>query len=602
MSTSEHPDITLDALDDWRGDCGCGTLRAEDIGRELTMVGWVDTRRDHGGIVFIDVRDRTGILQVVFDPDDDAESHRRAHGLRSEYVVAVRGKLARRPEETLNTDLPTGEVEIRVVGLKVLSTSRVLPFPLDEEEEAGEAVRLKHRYLDLRRGRLQKNLMQRHQATRAIRNYLDDEGFVDIETPILTRSTPEGARDYLVPSRVNPGSVYALPQSPQIFKQILMVSGYERYYQIVRCFRDEDLRADRQPEFTQVDIEMSFVGAEEILGLTEGLLRAGAEVMGAPVPEAPFPRMTYEEATTRFGTDRPDTRFGLELIELSDLLEGSKSKVLAQAVAEGGIVGGVMAEDGHKFSRRELDETVAWAQSIGAKGLAWIRSTDDGWQSPLAKFFDDGEREKIEERTGLRKGGVLFLVAGPRKYAQNILGQLRLRLADMLDLVPENQWNYLWVTDFPLLEYSAEAKRFVSVHHPFTCPREEDLDLLESDPGKVLANAYDVVLNGTELGGGSIRIHRPDIQSRVFSALGIEEGEMREQFGFLLDALSYGAPPHGGIALGLDRLCMLWLGESSIRDVIAFPKTQKAHDPMSDAPSVPAPKQLRDLGMKFTQS
>ena len=405
-----------------------------------------------------------------------------------------------------------------------------------------------------------------------------------------------------MPSRVNPGSVYALPQSPQIFKQILMVAGYERYYQVTRCFRDEDLRADRQPEFTQVDIEMSFVGAEEILALTEGLLRAGAEAIGAPVPEAPFPRMTYEEATTRFGTDRPDTRFGLELIELSDLMENSKSKVLAQAVHEGGIVGGVVAEDGHTFSRRELDETVAWAQSIGAKGLAWIRSTDDGWQSPLAKFFDEGEREKIEERTGLRKGGVLFLVAGPRKYAQNILGQLRLRLAEMLNLIPENQWNYLWVTDFPLLEYSPEAKRYVSVHHPFTSPREEDLELLADAPDKVLANAYDVVLNGTELGGGSIRIHRPDVQSRVFAALGIEESEMREQFGFLLDALSYGAPPHGGIALGLDRLCMLWLGESSIRDVIAFPKTQKAHDPMSDAPSTPAPKQLRDLGLKFTQA
>ena len=602
MSSSDHPDITLDALEDWRGVCGCGTLRAEDIGRELTMIGWVDTRRDHGGIVFIDLRDRTGILQVVFDPDDDAEAHRRAHALRSEYVIAVRGALTKRPPETLNTDLPTGEVEIRVKELKVLSSSRVLPFPLDEEGDAGEAVRLKHRYLDLRRARLRKNLMSRHAATRAVRNYLDGHGFIDVETPILTKSTPEGARDYLVPSRVNPGSVYALPQSPQIFKQILMVSGFERYYQIVRCFRDEDLRADRQPEFTQIDIEMSFVGAEEILGLTEGLLRAGAEAIGAPVPEAPFPRMTYDEAMRRFGSDRPDTRFGLELVDLSDLMEGAQAKVLAQAVAEGGVVRGIVAEDGHKFSRRELDETVAWAQSIGAKGLAWIRSTEDGWQSPLAKFFGDGEREKIEERTGLRQGGVLFLVAGPLDYAYGILGQLRLRLADMLGLIPENQWNYLWVTDFPLLEYSAEHKRYVSVHHPFTSPREADLDLLESEPGKVLANAYDVVLNGTELGGGSIRIHRPDVQSRVFSALGIDEAEMREQFGFLLDALSFGAPPHGGIALGLDRLCMLWLGESSIRDVIAFPKTQKAHDPMSDAPSAPAPKQLRDLGLKFTQS
>jgi len=600
MSSSDHPEVVLDGLGDWRSDCGCGTPRSSDIGREVTVLGWVDTRRDHGGIVFIDLRDRSGILQVVFDPDDDAEAHARAHTLRSEYVIAVRGKLAQRPPETLNTELPTGEVEVRAAEMKVLSASRVLPFSLDDEADAGEAVRFKHRYLDLRRPRLQKNLMDRHRATTAIRSYLDGEGFVDIETPILTRSTPEGARDYLVPSRVNPGSVYALPQSPQIFKQILMVSGYERYYQIVRCFRDEDLRADRQPEFTQVDIEMSFVGAEEILALTEGLLAAGAAAIGAPVPEAPFPRMTYDEATRRFGTDRPDTRFGLELVELSDLMEGAQARVLAQAVADGGIVGGIVAEEGHKFSRRELDETVAWAQSIGAKGLAWIRSTDEGWQSPLAKFFDEGEREKIEERTGLRKGGVLFLVAGPRKYAQGILGQLRLRLADMLGLIPQGQWNYLWVTDFPLLEYSTEAKRLVSVHHPFTSPREQDLRLLDSEPEKVLADAYDVVLNGTELGGGSIRIHRPDVQARVFSALSIDESEMREQFGFLLDALSFGAPPHGGIALGLDRLCMLWLGENSIREVIAFPKTQKAHDPMCDAPSPPSAKQLRDLGLKFT--
>ncbi|MFM7735887.1 MAG: aspartate--tRNA ligase, partial [Alphaproteobacteria bacterium] len=399
-------------------------------------------------------------------------------------------------------------------------------------------------------------------------------------------------------SRVNPGSVYALPQSPQIFKQILMVAGFERYYQVCRCFRDEDLRADRQPEFTQIDLEMSFVGQEDVLRLTEGLLVAGASAIGAPVPETPFPRMTYREATTRFGTDRPDTRFGLELVELSDLLRESKARILAEVVARGGIVSGIVADDGARLSRRELDELVAWVQTLGAGGLAWIRANEDGWQSPLAKFFDEGERERICERTGLRTGGVLFLVAGPRKHAQSVLGQLRLRLAHMLGKIPENRWNYLWVTEFPLLEENAEAKRLVAVHHPFTAPCDEDLDKLETDPESVRALAYDVVLNGTELGGGSIRIHRPEVQARVFRALGIDPEQQREQFGFLLDALSYGAPPHGGLALGLDRLCMLWLGESSIRDVIAFPKTQRAADPMSDAPAPPAPGQLRELGLR----
>ena len=598
MTTEETTQVATEPLGDWRRDTNCGVPRLEHVGREFTAMGWVATRRDHGGIVFIDLRDRTGILQVVFDPDDSPDAHRRAHGLRSEWVIAVRGRIAARPAETVNPDLPTGQVELRVQELRVLGSSRALPFALDDDDQTNESVRLKHRYLDLRRPRLTHNLLSRHRATSAVRRYLDEQGFVDLETPILTRSTPEGARDYLVPSRVNPGSVYALPQSPQIFKQILMVAGFERYYQVCRCFRDEDLRADRQPEFTQIDLEMSFVGQEDVLRLTEGLLVAGASAIGAPPPETPFPRMTYHEATTRFGTDRPDTRFGLELVELSDLLRESKARILAEVVARGGIVSGIVAEDGARLSRRELDELVAWVQTLGAGGLAWIRANEDGWQSPLAKFFDEGERERICERTGLRVGGVLFLVAGPRKHAQSVLGQLRLRLAQMLGKIPEGRWNYLWVTEFPLLEENAEAKRLVAVHHPFTAPFEEDLDKLESAPESVRALAYDVVLNGTELGGGSIRIHRPEVQARVFRALGIDPEQQREQFGFLLDALSFGAPPHGGLALGLDRLCMLWLGESSIRDVIAFPKTQRAADPMSDAPAPPAPGQLRDLGLR----
>jgi len=599
MSLDETKPIELADLGDWRADRGCGTLRAEQIGEEQTLVGWVDVRRDHGGIVFIDLRDRTGVVQLVLDPDDSPEAHECAHHVRHEYVVAARGKIAHRPDETLNPALPTGEVELRVEELRVLSSSHPLPFPIGEDAEVGEAVRFRHRYLDLRRARLRGNLQKRHKITSAVRRYLDDLDYVDVETPILTRSTPEGARDYVVPSRVNPGHVYALPQSPQIFKQILMVSGLERYYQIVKCFRDEDLRADRQPEFTQIDIEASFIGEEEIFAMTEGMLRASGAAVGAPVPQDPFPRMTYDEATHRFGTDRPDTRYTLELVELTEIMGTSEARVLAQAVKKGGIVGGIVAEDGDKLSRRELDELVAWAPSVGAKGLAWIRKTADGWQSPLAKFFNDGERAAIEEQSGLREGGVLFLVAGPRKQSQSILGLLRHELAVRLDRIPEGQWNYLWVTDFPLLEYNDDEKRFVSVHHPFTAPHPDDLEKLETDPGAVRSRAYDVVLNGLELGGGSIRIHRPDVQQRVFAALGIDEETQRSQFGFLLEALGYGAPPHGGIAFGLDRLCMMWLGESSIREVIAFPKTQKAHDPMSDAPSQPSPAQLRELGLRF---
>ncbi len=577
----------------------CRELGRDDAGREVVLMGWVQRRRDHGGVIFVDMRDREGITQVVFNPDLNKEVHEKAHAIRSEFVIGITGKVEKRPEGMTNPNLKTGEIEVFATELKILNPANTPPFLIEDTVDVSENVRLKYRHIDLRRPNIQKNLILRHKAAASVRQYLNNLGFIDIETPVLTKSTPEGARDYLVPSRVNPGMFYALPQSPQLFKQLLMISGFDRYYQIVRCFRDEDLRADRQPEFTQIDLEMSFVGEEDVMRISEGMINTlFKEVLDKNI-EIPFERLSYAEAIDRFGLDKPDLRFGLELKDISDIVKTSGFKVFANVVEKGGIVKVLNAKGCFEFSRKEIDDLTEFAAVYKAKGLAWVKVKEDGWQSPIAKFFTEDEKGKLAERIGMEKGDLVFFVADESKIANDALGHLRNHLAGKLKLIDETEFRFLWVTQFPMMEYDENEKRYQAMHHPFTAPLEDDYALLEKSPLAVRSRAYDLVLNGSEIGGGSIRIHQKELQEKVFEALGMTPESYNEKFGFLLSALDSGAPPHGGIAFGFDRLVMMLCGGSSIRDVIAFPKTQKAACLLTNAPSETSKSQLDELCLRI---
>ena len=588
----------FDQLGDWKRSCYCGEPRANGVGKDLTLFGWVRSRRDHGGVIFVDLRDRSGICQVVFNPEVDATAHEKAKQLRSEDVIAVRGSLFKRSPETVNPDLATGEVELMGKELRLLNTAQVPPFTIEDETEANENTRLKYRYLDLRRPQSLSPLVLRYRMTKLIRDYLDGLGFIDVETPVLTKSTPEGARDYLVPSRIYPGKFYALPQSPQLFKQILMVGGLDRYFQIVKCFRDEDLRADRQPEFTQLDLEMSFVQPEDVMQVIEGMMCILFRELKGIELKRPFTRLTYEEAMNRFGTDKPDMRFGLELKSFTDPLRNCQAKVFATAIQKGGVVKGIRIPKGGELSRKELDDLTPFVGTFGGKGVAWTKLTNEGWQSPIAKFLSDTEQKEIESIAGAEVGDVILFSADSAKIVHDALGNLRLYLAEKLGLIPKNQYSLVWVVDFPLMEFDADEKRYVALHHPFTAPHDDDVPLLDTDPANARSKAYDLAINGIEAGGGSIRIHQVELQRKILGLMGVNAEEAEAKFGFFLEALSFGAPPHGGIAFGIDRLAMIFSGAKSLRDVIAFPKSQRAVCMLTEAPSTVDPKQLRELGIK----
>jgi aspartyl-tRNA synthetase len=595
----EGGSLALEKLEGWKRTHTCGDLKAEHDGHEVTLMGWVHRRRDHGGLIFIDLRDRYGLTQIVFGGQNAQESSQKAKELRSEFVIAVRGTVCKRPEGMINPNLGTGEIEVSVSALKILNRAKTTPFVIDDTVDVSEELRLKYRYLDLRNAFMRENMILRHKTCQLVRSFFDRHNFLEIETPTLMRSTPEGARDFLVPSRIHIGKFYALPQSPQTYKQILMVAGMDRYFQIVRCFRDEDLRADRQPEFTQIDVEMSFVERDDLLALVEELMTELLMKLLNHRIQLPIPRLTYEQAMTTYGSDKPDTRFEMKLVNISDIVSAAEFKVFKETVAGGGMVCGVALKGGAKYSRKRIDELTTYVQTEGGKGLVAIKVSEQGWESSVAKFFSEEMIGAINQSFGASAGDLLLLVADNKEKALTLAGNLRLKLAREENLIPEGKFELLWVLDFPLLEFDDQEKRYVARHHPFTAPMDEDLELLHTSPEVVRAKAYDLVLNGNEVAGGSIRIHQQELQKKMFSLLNIPEPEARDKFGFLLDAFEFGAPPHGGIAFGFDRLVMLLAHMKSIRDVIAFPKTNSALSLMDGSPSHVTDAQLKELGLKI---